>query len=459
MPANTSLDLHERPTGGNGQPPRGDRRPGLTPVNLFIVLLIAFLLIKVQLVLILTLLALLFATVIERPVEELQKRRIPRGLSILLVYVAIIGGIALLSISIAPVVSNEVDTFREQAPEQLEALEEDWRNSSNPLLNGPGQDVLDRAIEVIQQPPEPEQETAINVVLSIGGGIVGLVTALIIAFYYLLEKDLLRRLILDQLQPSSRARVARIWDNVEAQVGRWLRGQLTLCLIIGVTATIGYGIIDIRFWPLLGLWAGITEIIPIVGPWLGGIPAFIIALTHGWDKAFIVAGFIVAMQMTENAVLVPRVMKGAVGLTPLTVFVAILAGTEFRGIAGAVLAIPVAAAIQVVITDYLRTRRAVGYPSESVLSGWRWMRGYHAPEPQDEAPSPPGPTPPPAAPETEPAAPASTEPTGWTSQIMARVGRSVGGEQREAGRDSPTTPDSSAERRPDQPLSGDDRDG
>ena len=91
----------------------------------------------------------------------------------------------------------------------------------------------------------------------------------------------------------------------------------------------------INFWPLLGLWAGLTEIVPILGPWLGGIPAFIIALTQSWQQAVLVACFVVVLQMTENAVLVPRVMNGAVGLTPLTVFIAILAGTEFAGIAGA----------------------------------------------------------------------------------------------------------------------------
>ncbi|MGH2560250.1 MAG: AI-2E family transporter [Thermomicrobiales bacterium] len=430
MPANSALDPHDFPSGGNGQPQRGDRRPGLTPFTLFLVLLIAFILVRVQLVLILTLLALLFATVIERPVEQLQRRRIPRGVSILLVYIAIIGGFTLLSILVAPMISDEADNFRNEAPDQLRALEEDWRKSSNPLLSGAGQDLLNRAISAIEEPPDPEQETTINVVLSVGGGIVGLVTALIIAFYYLLEKDLLRQLILEQLQPSSRARVARIWDNVEAQVGRWLRGQLTLCLIIGVTATIGYGILDVRFWPLLGLWAGLTEIIPIIGPWIGGIPAFIIALTQGWDKALIVAAFIVAMQMTENAVLVPRVMRGAVGLTPLTVFVAILAGTEFRGIAGAVLAIPVAAAVQVIITDYLRTRRAVGHPSESVLSGWRWMRGYHTGLAEDE---PPPAEPPASRRQTEPAPAASKEQTGWTSQVLSRVGRGAGGERQDDG--------------------------
>jgi predicted PurR-regulated permease PerM len=135
----------------------------------------------------------------------------------------------------------------------------------------------------------------------------------------------------------------------------------------------------IRFWPLLGLWAGVTEIIPILGPWLGGIPAVIIALTQGWDKAVLVIGFVVLLQLTENAILVPRVMRGAVGLTPLTVFIAILAGTEFAGVAGALLAIPVAGAIQVLISNYVEARRESKRAATSSLPGWRWMRGSSAP--------------------------------------------------------------------------------
>jgi len=194
-----------------------------------------------------------------------------------------------------------------------------------------------------------------------------------------MEKTFIRRLALLNVSPETRVQIARIWDEVEQKVGDWLRGQLTLCLVIGVTATIGYGLLGISFWPLLGLWAGVTEIIPILGPWLGGVPAVVIALTQSWEKAVLVIGFVILLQMSENAVLVPRVMRGAVGLTPLTVFVAILAGTEFAGVAGALLAIPVAAVVQVLISHYTEARREAQLTRHTALPGWRWMRGASAP--------------------------------------------------------------------------------
>ncbi len=259
----------------------------------------------------------------------------------------------------------------------MNELRDDWTISDNGLLRGPGVGALDAVSEFFDEPGQSVEvsgqtaETAIPILTSVAGGIVSVITALVVTFYYLLEKKLIRRLVIEQLPMRSQARVDQMWTSVEQKTGGWLRGQLILCLIIGTIATTSYGLIGLSFWPLLGLWAGITEIIPIIGPWIGGIPAVIVALTEGPETALIVALVIVGMQSLENWFLVPRVMRGAVGLTPMTVFVAILAGTELMGVVGAILAIPIAAGVQVVLTDLMDERRS--RVSESPASGWRWM--------------------------------------------------------------------------------------
>lgn len=352
-----------------------ERRGGLTPLTLFLVLLLAYVMIQIRVVLIVTLLAVVFATVIERPVQLLERRYVPRAIAILAIYIALVGMVALLIVGIAPSVGDQFGNLRDELPAQLQELQVEWRQSGNPVLSGTGADLIGQARDAIQRPPEPPQDAAVNVLAGLVGGIVGALGLLAISFYYLMEKPLLKRLVLDEFTPGSRSRAERVWDDVEHKVGGWIRGQLILCVIIWILATIGYAILDLRFWPVLGLIAGVTEIIPILGPWLGGIPAVIIALTEGWQKAAFVVGFIVILQFLENTVLVPRVMRGAVGLTPLTVFVAVLAGTNFFGPAGAVLAIPIAALIQVVLTDYLDTRRLARSAPSETLAGWRWMRG------------------------------------------------------------------------------------
>jgi predicted PurR-regulated permease PerM len=354
----------------------------LTPLSLLLVLIVAYLLMQIQFVVVLVLLSLVFATVIHQPVDALERRHVPRPLAILLVYVTLIGALAVLFAVLSPVIQDQATAFRDQAPASLGELRSAWQASPNPLLHGPAEQLLGRAIAFIQEPGAGislPQGAAIGLLTGLGGGIVGIGTVLIISFYYLLEKSWIRQIVLLNVSPERRARIGRIWDEVEQKVGDWLRGQLTLCLLIGIPATIGYGLMGINFWPLLGLWAGLTEIVPILGPWLGGIPAFVIALTQSWQQALLVACFVVVLQLTENAILVPRVMRGAVGLTPLTVFIAILAGTEFAGIGGALLAIPVAAAIQVLISDHTAARREAKLAGLAALPGWRWMRGAMAP--------------------------------------------------------------------------------
>jgi predicted PurR-regulated permease PerM len=351
------------------------RARGITPIALLLVLLFAYFLIEIKAVLMLIIIAYLFGTIIERPVNSLQRRRIPRGLSILLIYAAIIGVIGVLVYLLSPTISNEADIFRREAPDQLRELQRNWRTSDNGILSGPGVDGLQNLIEAIQRPPEIPEETARGLVFGVTGGLLGAISIFVITFYYLMEKDFTRSLLLMQFKPATASRIRRTLDNVDQQLGRWMRGQLTLCLIIGIASTIAYGLLDVRFWPVLGLIAGVTEAIPIIGPWIGGVPAVAMALTQSWEKALMVAAVAIIIQFTENWVLVPRIMKGAVGLTPLTVFLALLVGTEFMGILGALLAIPIAAAIQVIVSEYIRARREG--ESAPVSSNWRWLGDRH----------------------------------------------------------------------------------
>jgi predicted PurR-regulated permease PerM len=358
--------------------PRG--RPSLTPISLLIVLLIFYLVIQVQLIVMLVLFAILFATVIERPVLKLEARGWPRAAGILTVYAVILTGIAAIGIIFVPLITQEARAFSNEAPILIDDLAEDWRTSDNEFLSRTGYRYLTQLKFRLENPPPPTGDTAIGVVTGIGAALFGVVATFVIGFYYLMEKQFFKRLLLQQLQPESRDRVNHIWNDVEAKVGDWLRGQLLLCLIIGIAAGIGYGSLGLRFWLLLAVFAGITELIPIIGPWIGGVPAFIVALLDSWEKAIIVAVFLVLLQFTENSILVPRIMRGAIGLSPLTVFLAVLVGGTYMGVLGALLALPFAAAIQVIIVDALRMRqhrfelaaaRIVQQPAPPGVAPWR----------------------------------------------------------------------------------------
>ncbi|CAA9558179.1 MAG: hypothetical protein AVDCRST_MAG18-853 [uncultured Thermomicrobiales bacterium] len=355
-------------------------RRGLTPVTFLLTLFLAYFLYKVQIVVITLIVGILLATAISGPTELLTKRfHMPRGLSILLVYIAILAGLGAFFYLIIPPVITEGTRFVREVP----TLIEDWRGQLLASNNGLIRNAATRAFEVIDRAqgggvPVPTN-LAVGIVSGIGGGLVTLFTLFLIAFYWITEKALIKRAVSSLFAPGQRSRVLHLWTEVEAKMGAWIRGQLLLMAVVGGLATVTYGIIGLPFWLILGVIAGLTEAIPNVGPILGAIPAVLIALSVDWKLALGVIAFVSVLQLLENAVLVPRIMKGAVGLSPLTVILAILAGSEFRGVAGALLAVPIAGAISVILNDMLREKREreqeqATRPSDWFRQAWRWRR-------------------------------------------------------------------------------------
>jgi predicted PurR-regulated permease PerM len=145
--------------------------------------------------------------------------------------------------------------------------------------------------------------------------------------------------------------VGLVSRDITSRVSAWLGGQLLLGGIIGVTATIGLWLIGVPFFFVLGLVCAIGELIPMVGPILSAVPAVAVALTVSPGTALITALFFLAQQQFENHVLVPKVMEHQVGVSSVTVIIALLIGGTLLGIPGALLAVPTAAALQVVFDE------------------------------------------------------------------------------------------------------------
>jgi len=138
-------------------------------------------------------------------------------------------------------------------------------------------------------------------------------------------------------------------------------------LIVGVVSAVGYFVLGVKYWPALALFIFIAEAIPLVGPYIGTAPAVLVALTQngndglpallGMDdignvtRALLVVMFAVVLQTVEGNVLIPRIMKNSVGISPLTVIISILLGATLAGLAGALIAVPIAGAIQVIMAD------------------------------------------------------------------------------------------------------------
>jgi predicted PurR-regulated permease PerM len=188
-------------------------------------------------------------------------------------------------------------------------------------------------------------------VAGVVGGLFGLITMLILTFYILIEADSLRNTMLRLFSAGDRARAAAASRDITVKVSAWLTGQLLLGAIIGASSAVGLWLLGIPFFYVLALISGIGELIPVVGPILSAIPAIAIASTVSLKKILLVILFFILQQQFENHVLVPKVMQRQVGVSPVTVIVALLVGGKLLGILGAILAVPTAAILQVVFTE------------------------------------------------------------------------------------------------------------
>lgn len=320
---------------------------------------LAWLAIQVRSIILLLILGILFAAAIEPLVFRLRRRGLTRGQSILVVYVSLIGALALTGYLIVPPLITQGSALIDQIPDILMQLRDSARTSQNDFINTSGVRTLNRALaayESLRANPNIEGGTALSFATTVIGAIFTIVSTMIVAFYWMTEKAIIKRLVLGLFPLDKRDRAHTIWDNIESRIGGWTRGQLTLCLVIGVLSAIAYSLIGLDFWLALGIFAGVTEIIPFIGPFLGGGAAFTVALTDSFQTAVIVLVFVLLLQQLEGAFLVPRVMRNAVGMTPLTVVLAVLVGGAVAGPLGSILAIPVGAAVQVLIQDMLRNR-------------------------------------------------------------------------------------------------------
>lgn len=290
-------------------------------------------------------------------------KRVGRPLSIVLVYLISIALVAGFIALVVPMVKDQAVALWDQR----EAI---WS-----AVSGWGEDLLAQ-YRLLPEQVQAQTEEALtnlsawftNTVRQALAGTVGAITytaslvlaILIIPFWtFFLLKDYgqLNNSMLSMFPVSWRTDIVMLLRLVDRTLSSYLRGQLLLGVIIGVSSAIGLSIIGVRFSLLLGLVAGVFELIPNIGPLLGGIPAVFIALAQDPTKALITAIFVIALQQVENLFLTPRVLGESVQIHPAVVMVVLVIGSELGGIIGLFLA-PVATALLRDLFKYIYYRLA-----------------------------------------------------------------------------------------------------
>jgi predicted PurR-regulated permease PerM len=275
-------------------------------------------------------------------------RRFPRWLAILLLYMVILGTLTGIGFLIVPPLVHQGQGLWSARTEMF--------NKAQEFLIQKG--LLKEHLtfkEAVELAPATGGSDAVGTVLGavsgVAGGIIGLLTIVILTFYLLVEADTLGDNLLRLFPREKRGRAAAAIRDITVKLSAWLGGQLLLGAIIGSTSAIGLWLLGIPYFYVLALLSAVGELIPVVGPILSAIPAIAVAATVSLNKVLLVIVFFVLQQQFENHVLVPKVMARQVGVSAVTVIVALLIGGRLLGIVGAILAVPTAAILQVLLVE------------------------------------------------------------------------------------------------------------
>jgi predicted PurR-regulated permease PerM len=295
----------------------------------------------------------LFATVLTPVVRSTGRLRIGRwrpfkGYAVLFLLLAMAGALTAFGFLALPPVIRDLQEFAREMPQRLPALLEKLRHI--PFANNLNTE------EITAKLQDFASNAATYLLLSIkdwAGKIVNLAMGFILTVYFILEGAHAYAWFLSFFPPESRDRLDNALQRAKVRMDKWLLGQGSLMLILGLLSTAVYLMLHIRYAFALGVLTGLLNIIPVLGAAICVALALLVAAIDSWGRVLGVAIFYLVYLQVENSFLTPRIMRNSVGLPGLAILVALLLGSALGGVPGALVSVPTAALVAVLIDEYL----------------------------------------------------------------------------------------------------------
>jgi predicted PurR-regulated permease PerM len=286
-----------------------------------------------------------------------QRARLPRGIAILFVYVTILGAIVGLGLLVVPPIVNGVNHFVDKVPTYVQ----DLRKNQTVRKYDNKYHITDRLDKEARKLPNRLGDAAsalTSVTVGVFSAIFQLVTVLVLAFFFLLDGKRMVGWGLRQLPPERAERTQKVLGDVYEATSGYVVGNLIISVIAGTGTWIVLEILSVPFAVPLSVLMAFLDLIPLVGATIGGVGIGIVAAISDFPTALIVwAIYFIVYQQIENNVLQPVIYRRTVALHPLVVLVAVLIGGSQLGVLGALIAIPVAAGLQILVKDWWRVRK------------------------------------------------------------------------------------------------------
>ncbi len=302
--------------------------------------------------------AIVIGTVIRPAVTWLNERGISRKLGVILVFLFLLAVLVLFALLLFPLIVDQGTTITAVVPEYYQNLRA-WMFDSNNLMVVRLGNFLPPTLTAFNPAEQTDEQTlasaeqALGYIASATNTIIITTAILLLVFYWTLDGPRIIQSLLLFVPKGKRENISELISAMEIKIAFYMGGQSILCLFIGILALVAYLLIGLPNALALAFVAGIFEAIPMVGPLLGAIPAAVIALSISPTKLIWVVVATLVIQQLENNLLVPGVMRKAVGINPMVSLLAIFAFSSIFGIAGALMAIPLAAIIQILLNRFV----------------------------------------------------------------------------------------------------------
>lgn len=288
-------------------------------------------------------LALIFASAMDPLVDYLKERKIPRTVSVLTVYVLVIGLIALFGYLLIPVVVDQFKLFAVNLPQYAVGLQNKFGSY---LGSFNFSDLLGQQLSGL---------TTSNVVDSTFGifnGFIGIISVLVISFYLVAEEKGMKAFIATLVPGRHREMTNNLVEKIQKKMGLWILGQVIVSFIMFVTTWVGLELLHVPYALVLAVIAGLLEVVPYIGPFVSAIPAMFIAVLQSPALLLAVIILYILLHELEGYILVPKIMEKTVGTSSLTVLIALLVGFKLAGVIGLLISVPLAGAITVVVEEF-----------------------------------------------------------------------------------------------------------
>ena len=295
----------------------------------------------------------LFAVVLMPVVQQIMKLKLgrwqpSRGVAVVTLVLSVFGLLTVFLIVALPPVLHDMEHFGQDLPQRIPALQA--KLEGLPLADKFG-------VGELTARAEGAAGDAAKYILATApkwlSRVLDMVTAMILCIYFMLEGEFAYFYLLALFPEESRDRLAKTLLVAENRMSKWLIGQGALMVILGVTSTVVFGLLHVRYFFLLGTLMGLFNIIPVAGGVITICLAALVAALDSWTKMAGVLIFYAIYVQVENAFLTPRLMKASVNLIGLGVLIALLCGTELAGVVGAMVAVPTAALVAVLMDEYM----------------------------------------------------------------------------------------------------------